>query len=177
MKGNFVERPENMCPNNVPWQEPKELPDESGGLNWRCLPLGCEVQMFSIVGCRGGCHRSPLWIGIGSPFGDGQQYLLESEAWCYWCLPRHHFNEDELRLVHQAEWARKQTVDEVAEIVRNARSWDDDKLDEVLLDLAGTIRALGVTREEQLAVWAQWEQESLAYNRRKNATDTGRASA
>jgi hypothetical protein len=153
MKGNFVERPEPMRPTEVEWQNVKHLTDQEGRI-WSCLPLGCEHQMFEIVNCHG-CGRPAKWIGVGCPFGDGREYLLESEAWCYWCLPRELFNEEELRLARQAEWARKQTVDEVAEIVLNARSWDDDKLDEFLLDLSRTIRAVAVTREEQLLAWAQ----------------------
>jgi|SRR5208283_1872173 len=155
MNANFVERPEPMRPNEVEWRDVKHLTDETGRM-WASLPVGCEHQMFAIVNCHE-CGRPAKWIGIGIPFRDGQQYLLQSEAWCYWCFPRQHFNEEELRLARHAEVVRKQTVDEVAEIVRNARSWDDDKLDEFLLDLARTIRNFAVTREEQLATWAQWE--------------------
>ena len=158
MKGNFVERPEPMRPNDVEWQDTKHLTDERG-LIWVCLPVGCEHQMFEIVNCHE-CGRPAQWIGVGTPFGDGQQYLLESEAWCYWCLPREHFNYEELRLAHQAEWARKHTVDEIAEIVLNARSGDKDDIDELLLDLAKTIRAVAVTREEQALAWSQWEQSA-----------------
>jgi len=160
MKGNFVERPEPRRPHEVEWHAVKPLTDEEGRI-WVCLPVGCEHQMFSIVNCRGGCGRPAHWIGIGSPFGDGQEYLLESEAWCFWCLPRHLFDEEELRLARQAEWARKQTVDEVAEMIRDASfGLDNKEVQSVLLDLARTVRALAVTREEQLAVWAQAELEA-----------------
>jgi hypothetical protein len=49
-------------------------------------------------------------------------------------LSRENFTGEELRLVRQAEWARKQTVDEVVEITRNARSRAKDEVDELLLD-------------------------------------------
>lgn len=91
--------------------------DETGSI-WNCLPLGCEAQMFAIVTCRGGCGRSPHWIGVGSPFNDGKQYLLESEAWCFWCFPRAHFTEEELPLIRQADWARQQTKAEIVDFVR-----------------------------------------------------------
>ena len=86
MKGNFVDRPEPLRPDEVAWQDTKHLTDEEGRL-WVCLPLGCEHQMFTIVNCHE-CGRPTQWIGVGSPFGDGQQYLLQYEAWCYWCFPR-----------------------------------------------------------------------------------------
>jgi hypothetical protein len=77
-----------------------QLEDEAGSI-WNYLPLGCEAQMFAIVTCRGGCGRSPHFIGVGSPLNDGKQYLLESEAWCFWCFPREHFTEEELPLIRQ----------------------------------------------------------------------------
>jgi len=159
MNGNFAERPEPLRPNEVEWQGVKHLTDERG-LMWVCLPVGCEHQMFTIVNCHE-CGRPAQWIGVGSPFGDGQEYLLESEAWCYWCLPRENFTEEELRLVRREEWARKQTVDEIAEIVRDASvGLDNEEVQSVLRDMAGTIRAIAVTREEQTAAWAQWEHRS-----------------
>jgi len=160
MKGNFVERPEPFRPHDVEWKEVRHLTDEEGRM-CACLPVGCEHQMFSIVNCRGGCGRSAKWIGVGCPFGDGQQYLLHSEAWCYWCFPRERFNEEELRLVRQAEWARKQTVDEIAEMIRDASfGLDNKEIQSALLDLESTARAIAVTREEQMAAWAQMELEA-----------------
>jgi hypothetical protein len=118
MKGNFVERPKDStsCP-SVEWQNVIQAEDETGSI-WNYLPLGCEAQMFAIVTCRGGCGRSPHWIGVGTPFGDGKQYLLECQSWCFWCLPREHFSEEELPLIRQADWARKETKAEIVDFVR-----------------------------------------------------------
>jgi hypothetical protein len=72
--------------------------------------------------------------------GDGEQYFLASDAWCYWCFPRELFAEEELRLVRHAEWARKQTVDEILEMIRDIRLQTDDKpVESALSDLADQI--------------------------------------
>lgn len=139
MKGNFVECPRNnsMHCHEVEWQSVIQVEDEAGNI-WNYLPLGCEPQMFAIVLCRGGCGRSPQWIGIGSPFGDGKQYLLEYEAWCFWCLPREHFTEEELPLIQQADWARKETKAEIVDFVRTGGKWlrsDTAKLSDVADDI------------------------------------------
>lgn len=128
MKKNYVEHPKDNSTHchEVEWQNTIQLEDEAG--NTFCLPLGCEAQMFAIVTCRGGCGRSPHWIGIGSPFNDGKQYLLESEAWCFWCLPREHFTEEELPLIRQADWARQVTKDEIVNFVRFDARWTLDDI-------------------------------------------------
>jgi hypothetical protein len=121
----------------VEWQNTIQLEDETGSI-WNYLPLGSEAQMFAIVTCRGGCGRSPHWIGVGSPFNDGKQYLLEYEAWCFWCLPREHFTEEELPLIRQADWAREQTKAEIVDFVRTSTDWSFDdavKPSEVVNDI------------------------------------------
>jgi hypothetical protein len=172
MKRNFCERPEHMRPNEVEWQKPKQLMDEDGQI-WCCLPVGCESQMFDIVHCRGGCGQPPYWIGVGSPFNDGQQYLLSSEAWCYWCLPREHFSEEELRVVRREEWARKQTVDEIVEIIRRGSfGLDNKEVEEAMWDLASTIQDATESREEKLRLRAEWGQLVGAIHRANSTSAT-----
>jgi len=156
MKGNFVERPEHMRPTEVEWKEVRHLTDAEGGMSF-CLPLGCEQQMFAIVNCHE-CERPARWIGVGTPFDDGQQYLMKSQSWCFWCFPREHFSAEELPLVRQAEWARKQTADEIFRIIRDARFGQDQKTIELLVDLEGTICAAMQSREEKLRLRAEWKQ-------------------
>lgn len=118
MKGNFVERPnELMALNEIKWQAPKYLTDEDG-MTWSCLPVECEAQMFHSASCRAGCGRPAHWVGVGKPFEDGPKYLLQSQAWCYWHCPRENFTEEELPLIKQADWARKETKAEIADFVR-----------------------------------------------------------
>ena len=121
MNGNYRERPTEPMRWDDDGQQPKPLKDEEG-LTWLCLPLDCEAQMWEVFSCRR-CGRESHWVGIGSPFGDGQQCFLQSQAWCYWCFPRENFSEEELLTVHLAEWARQQTKDEIVDFVRFGAKW------------------------------------------------------
>jgi hypothetical protein len=111
MKETYRERPQQpICKSSeIQWEEPKQLEDEMGAIRF-CWPLASEGQMWVQVTCHE-CNQPARWVGIGSPFGDGEQYFLASDAWCYWCSPRELFMEEELRLVRHAEWARKRTID------------------------------------------------------------------
>jgi len=83
---------------------------------------------------------------------------LASDAWCYWCLPRKHFTDTELRLVRHAEWAREQTVSEIIEMIRDARlQTDDNTVESVLSDLADQIRGATESRETKLQQRAVWD--------------------
>ena len=113
--------------------------------------------MWEQARCRE-CNQPARWVGLGSPFGDGEQYFLESAAWCYWCYPRHHFTDEELRLVRHAEWARAQTVGEILEMIRDARlQTDDNMVESALSDLADQIRAATESRETKLQQRAVWD--------------------
>ena len=126
MKGNYRERPNQPIVGwgAFQWQEPKIMQDEWGSTQ-RCWPLAWEAQMWEEVHCSSPCGRPVQWVGVGSPFGDGQEYFVESDAWCYWCFPRKNFTEEELRFVRLAEWARQQTKDEVVEFIRTYAKWSD----------------------------------------------------
>jgi len=90
--------------------------------------------------------------------GDGEQYFLASDAWCYWCLPRQNFTAEELRFVRHAEWARTQTVDEILEMIRDIRLQTDDKtVESALSDLADQIREATESRETKLQQRAVWD--------------------
>ena len=84
---------------------------------------------------------------------------MESDAWCYWCLPREHFTDEELRLVRHAEWARKQTVDEIIEMIDDAHTHThDNTVESALSDLADRIREATKSQETKLQERAVWEQ-------------------
>lgn len=91
---------------------------------WR---LSAEAEMWAAASCRL-CRRPAHWIGTDRPFGDGQEYFVGSDAWCYWCFPSELLKGAELRLRRRAEWARKVNVGEVAEIVKQKSSQDVIKL-------------------------------------------------
>ena len=104
MKETYRERPQQPIStwDEIQWAEPKQWQDEITGSILFCWPLASEAQMWVQARCCE-CRRRPAqWIGLGSPFGDGEQYFLESAAWCFWCLPREHFTDEELRLVRNA---------------------------------------------------------------------------
>jgi hypothetical protein len=159
MSKQYRERPQQpLCKwDEIQWEEPKQLEDEMGAIRF-CWPLTSEAQVWSQARCRE-CNQPARWVGIGSPFGDGEQYFLESDAWCFWCFPRHHFTEEELGLVRHAEWARKQTVDEIVELIRNARlQTDDNTVESALSELADQIREATKSQETKLQERAVWEQ-------------------
>jgi hypothetical protein len=158
MKETYRERPQQpICKSSeIQWEEPKQLEDEMGAIRF-CWPLASEAQMWEQARCRE-CNQPARWVGIGSPFGDGEQYFLASDAWCYWCFPRELFMEEELRLVRHAEWARKRTVDEIIELIRDVRLWTDDKtVESALSDLADQIREATKSQETKLQERAMWE--------------------
>lgn len=140
MKETYRERPQQpVCKwDEIQWEEPKQLEDETGAIRF-CWPLASEAQMWEQSTCCE-CNKRAHWVGVESPFGDGEQYFMASDSWCYWCLPREHFTAEELRLVRHAEWARQQTVHEIIEIIRDARRQTDDKtLESALSQLADQI--------------------------------------
>ena len=158
MKETYRERPQQpICTwDEIQWEEPKQLEDETGAIRF-CWPLASEAQMWEQVRCRE-CNQPAHWVGIGSPFNDSKQYFLATDAWCYWCSPRHHFTEEELRLVHHAEWARTQTANEILELIRDARLQTDDKtVESALSDLADQIRGAAESRETKLQQRAVWD--------------------
>jgi hypothetical protein len=160
MKKTYRERPQQpICKSNeIQWAEPRQWQDEITGSILFCWPLSSEAQVWEQARCRE-CNQPAHWVGIGSPFNDGEQYFMASVAWCYWCLPREHFTGEELRLVRHAEWARAQTVGEIVELIRDARLQTDDKaLESALSDLADQIRGATESRESKLQKRAQWEQ-------------------
>jgi hypothetical protein len=159
MKETYRERPQQpICTwDEIQWEEPKQLEDETGAIRF-CWPLTSEAQVWSQARCRG-CNQPARWVGIGSPFGDGGQFFMAADAWCFWCLPRQHFSEEELRLVRHAEWARQQTASEILNLIGDARLQTDDKaLESALSDLADQIREATESRDSKLQKRAQWEQ-------------------
>lgn len=159
MKELYRKRPPKpLCQwDEIQWAEPRQREDETTGAILFCWPLAHEAQMWAQARCRE-CNLPAQWVGIGSPFGDSEQYFMGAAAWCFWCFPRQHFTEEELKLVRHAEWARKQTVDEILEIVRDVRLWiDDNTVESALSDLANQISEAMESRESKLQKRAQWE--------------------
>jgi hypothetical protein len=158
MKETYRERPQQpICKwDEIQWECPKELQDETGAIRF-CWRLASEAQMWEQATCRE-CNQPAQWVGIGSPFNDGEQYFIAVDAWCYWCFPRHHFTEEELRLVHHAEWARRQTADEILGFIRDARlQTDNNTVESALSELADRISEATESRETKLQKRAEWE--------------------
>ena len=158
MKETYRERPQQpICKSEeIQWGEPKQLEDEMGAIRF-CWPLASEAQMWEQARCRE-CNQPAHWVGVGSPFGDGEQYFMGCDSWCYWCLPRQNFTAEELRFVRHAEWARRQSVNEVLEIIRDANLFTDDKtVDSALSDLAEKIRGAMKSRGTELQQRAVWD--------------------
>ncbi len=155
----YRERPPRpICKfDEIQWAEPKQLQDETTvGIKF-CWPLAFEAQMWEQARCRE-CNQLARWIGIASPFGDGERYFMAADAWCYWCFPRENFTAEELQLARHAEWARKQTVDEILGIIRHASSLTDNKTVEwTLSDLADQVREATKSQETKLGERAAWE--------------------
>ena len=142
MNKKYRERPQQpICKfDEIQWAEPKQLQDETTVAIKFCWPLPFEAQMWEQARCRE-CNQPARWIGISSTFGDGEQHFMAADAWCYWCFPRERFTAEELRLACHAAWARKQTVDEILGIIRDAYRLTDDKtVESTLSDLADQIR-------------------------------------
>jgi len=159
MNQTYRERPQQpICTwDEIQWAEPRQWQDEIAGSILFCWPLASEAQMWEQARCRE-CNQPARWVGVGSPFGDGEQYFLASDAWCYWCFPRELFMEEELRLVRHAEWARKRTIDEIIEMIRDARlQTDDNTVESALSDLADQIRGATESRETKLQQRAVWD--------------------
>jgi hypothetical protein len=158
MKETYRERPQQpICTwDEILWEEPRQLEEEMGAIRF-CWPLASEAQMWEQARCRE-CNQPARWVGIGSPFGDGEQYFLESDTWCYWCFPRQHFTEEELRIVRHDERVRKQTVDEIIDLIRHVRLLTDDTtVESALSDLADQIRGATESRETKLQQRAVWD--------------------
>jgi hypothetical protein len=141
----------------IQWEGPKQLEDEMGAIRF-CWPLASEAQMWEQARCRE-CNQPAHWAGIGSPFNDGEQYFLATDAWCYWCFPRELFTEEELRRIRHAEWAREQTVGEILEFIRDARlQTDDNTVESALSQLADQISEATESCEAKLQKRAKGEQ-------------------
>jgi hypothetical protein len=146
MKKTYRERPQQpICTwDEIQWEEPKQLEDEMGAIRF-CWPLASEAQMWEQARCRE-CNQPAHWVGVGSPFGDGEQYFMGCDSWCYWCLPHKRFTAEELRLVRHAKWARTQTVGQIVELIRDVRlQTDDNTVESALSQLADRISE--VTKE------------------------------
>ena len=106
MKHAYHERPEQpICaPDKIARTEPR-LWKGGPGLYPFCWRQTSEAQMWEEVRCHK-CGKRAHWVGLASPFGDGQQYFSGGDAWCYWCFPRHHLTQEQQRLARHAEWAR-----------------------------------------------------------------------
>ena len=158
MKETYRAQPQQpICKwDEIQWEEPKQLEDEMGTIRF-CWPLAYEAQMWEQARCRE-CNQLARWVGIGSPFNDGEEYFMGCDSWCYWCLPREHFTDIELRLVRHAEWAREQTVGEILEMIRDIRLQTDDKtVESALSQLADQISEATESQETKLQKRALWE--------------------
>jgi len=134
-----------------PPQANKEWCDETGKL-WICWPLANEAHMSFEVHCRN-CHRHAHWVEIGSPFGDGEQYLLAAGAYCYWCFPRSQFSDEELKIVSREDWAREQTSQEIIDIILKEYE-SERRLPKLLHDLALEISSATLMNEDLRATYA-----------------------
>jgi hypothetical protein len=135
------------------WPEPKQWRDEEGK-SWPCWPIGSEAQMSWEVRCRD-CGKWAHWIGVGSPFGDGEQYFLGADSFCYWCRPRTTFSAEELRIVSREDWARKETVEELIRIIlKGYENRSSRNLPKRLQKLVSDIREATETSEDRLAMYA-----------------------
>jgi hypothetical protein len=158
MNETYRERPQQpLCKSDeIQWEEPKQLEDERGAIRF-CWPLASEAQMWEQARCRE-CNQPARWVRIGSRFGDGKQYFMGCDSWCYWCFPREHFTDEELRLVRHADWARTQTINQILEIVRDTRRQTDDKtVESALSDLADQVSERMETRGKELELYARDE--------------------
>ena len=157
MKETYRERPQQpLCKfDEIQWEGAKLFQQDM--VLWACWPVENEPLMWQQARCHV-CRRARAhWVGVGDPFNDGEQYFLESAAWCYWCLPREHFTDEELRLVRHAEWAREQTVDEIIEMIGDAHiQTHDNTVESALSDLADQIRGATDGRETKLQKHAEW---------------------
>jgi hypothetical protein len=152
MKETYRERPQRpICKSSeIRWAEPRQWQDEITGSILFCWPLASEAQMWEQARCHE-CNQPAHWVGIGSPFNDGEHYFMAADAWCFWCLPREHFTDEELRLVRNAELARERIVGEILEMIRDVRLWTDDKsVESALSDLADQISERMETRGNKL---------------------------
>ena len=159
MNETYRQRPkQRICRfEDIYWMNPEYQADEKTGLPRPCWPLANEAQMWEQARCRE-CGNPAQWIGIGTPFGDGVQYFLESEAWCLWCFPRENFTEDELALVRHAEWGREETLYEILEFLGNRRSHTDDKIvDEVYRELIREIKWMESPKNEPFPQIPAWQ--------------------
>jgi len=135
------------------WPEPREWCDGEGK-SWPCWPLANEAQMFWEVSCRD-CPRPAHWIGVGSPFGDGEQYFLGAHSYCYWCRPHTTFSDEELRIVSREDWARKQTIEEIIGIIlKGYENRSSRNLPKRLQKLVSDIRTATETSDDRLALYA-----------------------
>lgn len=158
MNQTHRERPQQpLCKfDEIQWEGEKLFQQDM--VHWACWPVENEPLMWQIARCHV-CRRAPAhWVGVGDPFNDGGQYFCENTAFCYWCFPREHFTGEELRLVRHAEWARKQTVDEIIEMIRDANLFtDDNTVESPLSQLADQISAATESRETKLQQRAVWD--------------------
>jgi len=164
MPNTYRERPKQpICKaEDIKWEAPKYWDNGRGVFS--CWPLANEAQMWDEVRCHE-CDRPAQWVGTGSPFNDGAEYYMATDAFCRWCFPRENLTEEELRLVRRDEWVRKQTVDEVVEKIREAsRGQENKEVGSALWDLARTISADMETREERLRAWEQCNPMPLEFH-------------
>ena len=155
MSHAYRERPSqpNWKRDEIDWAAPRQWKGDDGGL-WLCWPVASEPQMWEQAMCHA-CGRPARWVGLASPFGDGQQYFAEFDSWCYWCFPRHNLTGEAQRLACHADWARQQTVEECIRLIDRFRVETDDagKADAALSRLANEVRH-ALTPKDKTAVVA-----------------------
>ena len=96
------------------------------------------------------CGRPARWVRLASPFGDGQQYFAEFDAWCYWCFPRHNLTGEEQRLARHADWARQQTTEECLQLIKRFYCETDDvgRANAALSRLANEVRHVLTSKDD-----------------------------
>ena len=159
MREKYRERAKQPCEESEIKRETtrKQVHDKRRKYHW---PLSEEFQMWQEVRCFG-CDRPAHWVGMGHLLmsNDDGPYFLARDAWCYFCFPQENFTQEELPMVRHAEWARKETVNYIVEIISDQqRKYDDPLVESVMSDLRDRIIAALKSPEERALEWEQWKQ-------------------
>jgi len=163
MREKYRERPKQpLCEQSEVKRDTakKRMRNKQKKFSW---PLSDESQMWKQVRCCV-CDRPAQWVGVSQSIwadmlGDNETYFWAEDAWCYFCFPRENFTEEELRLVRHAEWARKQAVNDIVEIIRDIQlEYDEPLVESVLSKSRDRIIAEFKSPEERMQEWKQWMQ-------------------